>query len=472
MKGIKVFLMCTLFLLTLAGCGGTSNGTTESAANTQKENSSTTSNQNEGTSSTTNTEDEKKFDLQGATIKIGQWWDGADPRDVPEEERSIGVEESIKKLEEVEAKYNAKIEYVTFADYGKYVENFTTTSLAGEPFADIVVLELFWAFPQLAKKGFIAPLDDYLDLSDSKYNAWMKSGGSFNGKQYGFYDGVPSPYGFFYNKTMVEEMGLEDPFELQQKGEWTWEKFRELAKKATKDTNGDGKIDVYGIAGAYGKVNYMGEQFIYSNKGSVDRDESGEMKFSMDSKNSIEALQFLSDLYNVDKSIMQPVPDDAAKEFVAGKGLMYGGFNWEMGGLMEKMPGKTLGYVFFPKAPQADDYMSFTPFGNMYMVSKYSKNAEAAAHILDEISLFGRGEEIALQSLEEKMPTKDIFETRKLMRQKIDYSGGYYALPDSGKLFESVIDAIIKDKASPATAVEKVKPQFEASLNKLLQDRK
>ncbi|KHF32822.1 hypothetical protein CM49_04908 [Paenibacillus sp. P1XP2] len=59
-------------------------------------------------------------------------------------EKSPADEEQIKLIEEVEKKYNTKIEFVKFGDYNKYVENFTTTSLSGEPFADIVLLELFW----------------------------------------------------------------------------------------------------------------------------------------------------------------------------------------------------------------------------------------------------------------------------------------------------------------------------------------
>ena len=29
--------------------------------------------------------------------------------------------------------------------------------------------------------------------------------------------------GMFYNKTMFEQAGLPDPYELQEAGEWTWD---------------------------------------------------------------------------------------------------------------------------------------------------------------------------------------------------------------------------------------------------------
>lgn len=477
MKALKLMMVSMIAFVLLIGCASGNNTSTpnkDNEATTQPAATPTpTVEEKKDPPAPTQPEPEKaKFDLKGESIKIGLWWDGADPRTVPEADRDVGMEEQIKLIEEAEKKYNTKIEYVKFGDYGKFVENFTTTSLAGEPFADIVVLELFWAFPQLVNKGFIAPIEGMLDLNDPKYNNWMKSGGTFNGNQYGFYDSAPSPYGIFYNKTLVQEMGLEDPYELQQKGEWNWDKFRDFAKKATRDTNGDGKVDVFGMAGGYGKLNAVTEQFIYTNKGSVDRDENGEMKISLDSKNALAGLQFMSDLYNVDKSIMQPIPDDASKEFIAGKGVMYSGFSWELGGFVDNMKDKTLGWVFFPKAPSADDYMSFTPFGNMYMVAKYSKHAEAAMHIFDEISLHERGKELAFQSWETSFPTKEMLDTRKQMYDKIGYLGGYYAMPESGKLFTSVVDDITVKKVTPATAVEKVKPQFEADLKKLQDDSK
>ncbi|MDT0300708.1 ABC transporter substrate-binding protein [Streptomonospora wellingtoniae] len=48
-------------------------------------------------------------------------------------------------------------------------------------------------------------------------------------------------YALFYNPTMFEEAGIEEP-------PATWEEFVDTAKKLTKDTDGDGKPDQYGLA--------------------------------------------------------------------------------------------------------------------------------------------------------------------------------------------------------------------------------
>ncbi|SDW56244.1 ABC transporter substrate-binding protein [Paenibacillus sp. CF384] len=472
-RSLMVSAAALMVAFSVAGCGA-NNNTTNTTNNTASEgatntDTAATTNETNAANTTETAPAESAGDLKGATIKIGLWWDGADPRLKEEKDRVPADDEQIALIEAAEKKYNGKIEFVKFGDYGKYVENLTTTSLAGDPFADVVVLELFWSFPGLVNKNFILPIDDMLDMSDSKYIAWMKNGGSFQGKQYGFIDSPPSPYGIFYNKKLVQQLGVEDPYELQKSGAWTWDKFRELAKAATKDQDGDGKTDVFGYIG---DMKVSTEQFVYGNKGSFDKDESGNMKFSMDSANSIQGLQLVADMYNVDKSILQPAPKDGNdKAFIAGKSVMYGGFSWELGGLKDNMKDTELGYVFFPKAPNASDYTSYTPYGNMYMVSKYSKNPEIAMKIMDEISLHGKNKELAVESWKNQY-TPEGLDTRTQMYDKIDYSGSYIAVPDADKLVDSVLKDITEGKVAPATAVEKIKNQFDAGIQKLQADSK
>ncbi len=56
-----------------------------------------------------------------------------------------------------------------------------------------------------------------------------------------------------FNKTMLDELGLEYPYQMVLDGEWTIDKLIEYSKKAAKDLNGDGTMtfdsDRYGMAG-------------------------------------------------------------------------------------------------------------------------------------------------------------------------------------------------------------------------------
>jgi multiple sugar transport system substrate-binding protein len=49
-------------------------------------------------------------------------------------------------------------------------------------------------------------------------------------------------YGIYYNKKLFDESGIHYPDSA-----WTWDDFVTIAKQLTKDKNGDGKIDQYGV---------------------------------------------------------------------------------------------------------------------------------------------------------------------------------------------------------------------------------
>jgi hypothetical protein len=107
----------------------------------------------------------------------------------------------------------------------------------------------------------------------------------------------------------------------------------------------------------------------------------------------------------------------------------------------------------------------------MYMISKYSKNPEAAIRIMDEISLFGKNKELGIESWKNSY-TPDALDTRIQMYDKIAYSGSFIAVPDGDKLVDGVIKDITEGKVAPATAVEKIKNQFDANIQKMLNETK
>lgn len=468
LKAFNFFAVMLAFVLvfSIVGCSGKNadNGGEENSVTEPADSETADEPADEATEEPAEEATEEAIDLQGQPIKIAAWWD-ADPRLIPEAERDAYDQKAVEQIEKVEQKYNTKIEYVKI-DYGQFVEQFTTTSLAGEPVADIVRLELFWMFPKLVKDGFVAPLDDFMTIDEGKVPKWMVQGGKFEGKQYGLVDSNPSGFGIWYNKTLFQKLGLEDPYQLQQSGAWTWDKFIEIAKNATKDTDGDGKIDVYGLGGGAKDIFH---QFVYSNNGSVDVAADGSFAFSLDSPNALEGAQAFYDLYNTHK-VVDISGEDSNQQFIKGKVAMATAFTWEVDNYKQNMTDE-LGFVFFPKGPKADGYRTFTPFGNMWAVAKMSKNAKAAARILDEMTLwrtvYPEVQELVNESLESTYPSKEIIDTVKQMGQNVQYIS-YYAYPEAEKIVEGAVNNMKDGKETPATAIEKIKPQLESAMQQIL----
>jgi len=61
---------------------------------------------------------------------------------------------------------------------------------------------------------------------------------------------IPSPTVVFFNKKILSEYGMDEPYKYVRNGSWTWDKFNEMAKQVTRDMNGDGvydENDLYGL---------------------------------------------------------------------------------------------------------------------------------------------------------------------------------------------------------------------------------
>ena len=111
----------------------------------------------------------------------------------------------------------------------------------------------FPEFVEYHKLGALLDLQPYVDATPD-FNALDFFPGTldaFRDRETGHLYGIPkdwSTYVVYYNVEMFKQAGLPTPNELFGYGKWSWKEFLEVAKKLTKDTDGDGKIDVYGFA--------------------------------------------------------------------------------------------------------------------------------------------------------------------------------------------------------------------------------
>jgi multiple sugar transport system substrate-binding protein len=105
-------------------------------------------------------------------------------------------------------------------------------------------------FPRFVAKGALLPLDalvqrdrEAIDLDDFYIEALL--GCEADGHIYGLPVDIAG-WAVYYNRRLFDEAGLPYPSKS-----WTWKTFMDMARKLTRDRNGDGIIDQYG---AYIKV--------------------------------------------------------------------------------------------------------------------------------------------------------------------------------------------------------------------------
>lgn len=295
-----------------------------------------------------------KFDLGGRTVKISSYYDFTG---YFKDGNGRGRIEIVEKL------FNCKIEFPALLPWSGGPEKIITSVAAGAPEGDLFVITNRW-IPQLVDNGALMSLEKVLDNAYYRtlpppHNDMREIYSSYKGKPYGasingFFDrnsDLQGSQGWAYNRDMVKAAGLPTPNELQNKNQWTFDKMREYAKKLTKDTNGDGTIDVWGVTARLDPYPVEQELAVYSNGGSLIKQKGGKWVYALNEPQAVTALQLWRDMVNVDKSVLVGDKANTRGEFINGNAAM---IRLDLYALPNDsaLYKFDFGYVFFPKGPR------------------------------------------------------------------------------------------------------------------------
>jgi len=212
-KLLGILLALVLLSISLVACGTSDEGTEDNNA--------------------TSDEEQTEAPAEDVSIKMQIVW-GTDS----------GRGEAIQKIVDVfeQQHENINVELVSTAQNN---QKLLTQILSGEapevlqvPYREVRSLGAEGAFQDLT--------DEFREESQNFYDELIDLG-SVDGKLYGF-PWLGHTIQLVYNKTMFEEAGIE-------KAPETWDELYETAKALTKDTDGDGQVDQYGI-GLVGKQHH------------------------------------------------------------------------------------------------------------------------------------------------------------------------------------------------------------------------
>jgi len=461
---LSLALVVLLLFATVVGCSKPSD---EKEPGDVKEPS-----QNEGENTQEQEEQEEEevtLDLGGRPIRLAAWWNLE-----PQEGVTEAGDRQIAYYKDLEEKYNFKIEYINIPQ-GEIVETFTASNLAGDPFAELVWLRDNYYMPQVASGG-LYPLSDLdaFDFNEEKWDKTISDFAQWNGKQYGMYPGKVDLRGLiFWNKTLFEREGLPNLYELQENMEWNWDKFLEVAKKATKDTDGDGIVDQYGLTGSVWEW-----QLIVSNDADPIANIDGKLKYNLTDPKALEALQFYQDLNVVHKVFANP-PEGASWDwhisfFASGKAAMMAYHQWAAGTLQGSME-DDYGVVAFPMGPRADDYRCELEEFTFLVMPSNVKNPQDVAFVYDKMTdpYPGQTEEEKYEAWrdgmlnglrdEESLKTYEMLYDRNLLRVN-----RWFSFPEVRDLGWGLMADILSGGKSPSVAVEEVAQQAQTFIDETM----
>lgn len=325
--------------------------------------------------------------------------------------------------------------------------------------------DLLWFNPTIAGRlvelDALVPLDEMLNKSPVKdeIDPALFDSMKYQGKIWS----VPfatNNVGIFYRPSLFKAAGIE---QLPS----TWEEFRQVAKKLTRDTNGDNKIDQHGIFLPLGKGEFtvfIWLPFMWSGGGELAL-EAAKVDLA-ENKGAISALQLWQDLVK-DGSVILSAPERGFETdaFMSGKVAMQVTGPWTLTYINNDIKNGDFGVFPIPK-----DERQATSIGgeNLFLFKTTPKREKAAFEFAEYVASEGFQTEWALgtgylpvnlksrqsekyQTYIENNPTAVIFlEQAKYGRSRPVFTGYTRVSESIGRAME----AVLLGKSSPQEALK------------------
>lgn len=276
-------------------------------------------------------------------------------------EAALEVQKKIaKRFEELNPDVKVQVEA-----YGEGYEQKIASGFGAKNAPDVLYM---WDFPTY--KASLEPLNTYIDQD-----------ADFKNIQADLYPGILNystidsnilgmPVGYtshviYYNKKLFKEAGIPEPT-----NDWTWDEFREIAKKLS---NKEKKI--YGFAVPTQPDPYDFEQFLWNDGTAYLSPDGTKAEGYLNSAATIGRMQFFADMIKEGSAL--GAQDSVSKAFRGGNVAMQESGIWPLAQHKEAIGAENLGIVGLPRAAKDKTAASVINSSALSM-SKDSKQKELA----------------------------------------------------------------------------------------------
>ncbi len=251
----------------------------------------------------------------------------------------------------------------------------------GDKFADIID-EGLYTLLDLYNADYIMEVSniiDYSDLHSGKYGTESQIEGSTlrrkNGDEvFGFqaaYWGIPTPKfsnAGYFNPDMVKKFNLEDPYELIENGDWTWDVFAKMCINCASDGTDPSSDtdDTYGVA-ENPSHGYVTRAALASNNVEIVsyNEDSGLYEYNLDTPEFASTIEWVRDLYNkgglkiIEGETGNSSIGNVVNNFIEGRSFFMVEHTYHGSTDRESLAYKAdfnFSWIPFPKGPDAVDY--------------------------------------------------------------------------------------------------------------------
>ena len=368
---------------------------------------------------------------------------------------------------------HVNLEYIKIP-WGDYLVKILTSMAGGSP-GDVM-----YNHPQttadFAAKGALMPLNEFIkadstfDVED--FNVGLIEANTIGGKIYSL-PTFSGPLMWAYNRDLIEPLGLGDPWELAQKGEWTIDIHRQMAEAAR---TGEGQDKVYGtneIASAL-KISYL---WAWGHDGTFWDNQDAPKSFTGNSPGAVAGLEYMTGLLHdglaPPREFASNFPGGAQAMLFSNKIALYMSHRQFFREITDQI---NAGLAPMYKMPNGDDQSRDAPEG--YGVFAGTKQPDEAWNLAKYIGTEGVKVHVALGYSGPTRPSmwrSDIFKNSLKPWEDIEvYIHAFETLKrqfvqpvgygEMNTLFTAAYDEIVLQSKTAQEAMDDVKPKLDAIL--------
>lgn len=265
---------------------------------------------------------------------------------------------------------------------------------AGDDEYDLVLTHCIDGVSQLASENYVINMRTLpgVSFNEKYWNEKINSSLAINDKRLFVASDftLPDPNAILFNKHLIDDYDLENPYELVTIGAWTWDKLDEMSRNVSSDLNGDGiydENDLYGfVAQVEWKMNSIPQScglFIVENK-------DGSYQLGLNNEKMYSVVEKMNKLFNSSDSTFTWVSDTDHNEMRTG--IIYDRALFELATLNEsaiyRKSAVDFGILPFPKYDEKQsDYISLDWRGLMCVPVTVSR-PEIVGNTLEMLSYF------------------------------------------------------------------------------------
>jgi len=312
--------------------------------------------------------------------------------------------------------YGGEIEYINCSSGAGYFEKLGSL-ISADDSPDIVRYE-WLSYPMGMGKNMYECVDDLIDIETPLWEDMADVIEDFvwQGKHYYLPYRITTNFAINYNRKVIIDAGLTDPYDLYLKNEWTWDSFRDLMIKWC---NLDDANIGYCGTGGMSFVATAGTPLIQVKS-------DGTILNNINDPNVTRAMEYVSGLYRDGLVYQKELGDWVAPDLWASNSeriLVLGmGPEWTYSAASGKIQNPAgvendvcgvpsdFAFVPFPRDPSSDTYnIAYDTFG--YLIPKGAKNKKGAADWIQLNRVYQTDEGILSTAREDAINPKPVYYT-------------------------------------------------------------